>query len=116
MYNKNYSTPIDKAFRFKIFVDNLEKITQHNLDFEKGKVTFRLGINQFSDMFAHEVVAARNGFDGKRSISNTSDTFIEPEYLVMPDEVDWSNKGAVTPVKDQGNYSKKSFLCFHTNY
>lgn len=93
-----------------MFLDNIQKITQHNLDYEKGKVTFRLGINQFTDMFAHEVAATRNGIDGKRLAAmrsnSTAVTFIEPAYLVMPDKVDWSKQGAVTPVKDQGNYLK----------
>lgn len=93
-----------------MFLDNLQKITQNNLEYEEGKVSYRLGINQFSDMFAHEVAATRNGIDGKRlaemRFNSTAATFIEPEYLVMPDEVDWSKMGAVTPVKDQGNYLK----------
>lgn len=63
-----------------------------------------MGINKFTDMLTHEVSAMLYGFDGNRLANSTAATFIVPAGLVIPDEVDWSNRGAVTSVKDQGMY------------
>lgn len=108
-HNKNYTTKEQELFRFKVFMNNLHEIYQNNIDFEQKKVSFRMGVNPFTDMFAHEVNAARNGLDAQMlkdaQSKSTASTFIEPEYLLLPDTVNWEELGAVTPVKDQGIYA-----------
>uniref|UniRef100_A0A0A9ZFK1 Cathepsin L n=3 Tax=Lygus hesperus TaxID=30085 RepID=A0A0A9ZFK1_LYGHE len=101
-HKKTYPTEIEERFRMKIFMENKRKIAKHNSRFERGLVKYKMGLNHLSDMLPHEFVKY-NGF--KRSNSTTrllGSTFIEPAHVTLPKEVDWREKGAVTPVKNQG--------------
>lgn len=78
---------------------------EHNRNYEKGSVSFKLGVNQFTDMFAYEVISQRNGFnctmvdiDEKNAIK-----YLSLKNIVVPTQIDWRTLGAVTAVKDQGN-------------
>lgn len=110
LHRKQYESETEEKFRMKIFMENAHKVAKHNKLYAQGLVPFKLGINKYSDMLHHEFVHTLNGFN--KSVSNNilkndheSDgvTFIEPANVVLPDSVDWREKGAVTPVKDQGH-------------
>ncbi len=47
---KNYETAEEEETRKMIFSTNLKQIEMHNYLYSKGKKTFQLGVNQFSDM------------------------------------------------------------------
>ena len=65
---------------------------------------FELGHNQFSGLNQTEYVQfIRGGLDGVINVLGVNPVISAPsEYQSLPASVDWTTKGAVTPVKDQG--------------
>ncbi|KAJ8665127.1 hypothetical protein QAD02_006789 [Eretmocerus hayati] len=104
---KMYSNSIEEQLRMNIFMENYKMIAEHNAKYEKGLVTYELGINQFSDMLPEEFSEKYTGFkvtsETLEDLSNhTTATFLAPANVEVPNSVDWREKGAVTPVKNQG--------------
>merc|ERR1711928_34879 len=46
----------------EIFLQNLERIAEHNIRYRNGEVTYTLGMNRFGDMTHPEFVARFNGY------------------------------------------------------
>ena len=46
--------PEEEHFRRQVFADNLEYIKRHNAEFDAGRSTFQLGVNQFADLTNEE--------------------------------------------------------------
>lgn len=110
LHRKQYDSETEEQFRMKIFMDNAHKVAKHNKLFAQGLVSYKLSINKYADMLHHEFVNTLNGFNktSKNTILRSGYegdgvTFIEPANVQLPDSVDWREKGAVTPIKDQGH-------------
>jgi len=105
-FQKVYRTDEEHRMRFKVFVDNLIKIRQHNKEYEEGLHTYTKGVNAFTDMLHSEFV--ENMLMQMPPQYEEEDTMISEEELkelksqVTAAELDWRSKGAVTPIKDQG--------------
>lgn len=96
-YGRVYKDAPEMQKRFEIFKENVERIDSFNRGNEKP---CRLGVNQFADLTSEEFKASRNGF--KSHMCSTDGAFKYEKVTSVPSAVDWRKKGAVTPVKDQG--------------
>ncbi|XP_068659884.1 senescence-specific cysteine protease SAG39-like [Aristolochia californica] len=97
-YGRVYKDTAEKERRFKIFADNVQLVEAFNSD---GGNNYRLSVNEFADLTNEEFRASRNGF--RPSLRDTSSSLFRYENVTaVPSTVDWRKKGAVTPVKDQG--------------
>lgn len=103
-YRKAYEAA-DFFKRFNLFKENLKWITDHNND---NKQTFKVGVNQFTDMTEDEWKA----YKGLRvpANRNTDASKVPAEHQPPADfdkqvaapSVDWNAQGYVTPVISQG--------------
>ncbi|KAG5895259.1 hypothetical protein JTB14_036414 [Gonioctena quinquepunctata] len=105
-YNKSYGNKKEERLRFRNFKTNIKDIRKHNRSFKRNLETFEKGINEFTDLTAHEFKLRYGLFESKnieiykssyKPNISTSVNSSNPEYF------DWREKGAVTPAKDQGH-------------
>lgn len=98
-FNKVYNGDDEFALRRSIYDTNMRKYARHNADISS---TFTLGANQFSDLTPDQFKALnirgfnRNAHSGLPKVGTHA---YSGEQLAA--DVDWVEKGAVTPVKDQ---------------
>lgn len=98
-YDKTYSSTIEERQRFEIFKVNMDFITMMN----SKNNAFELGVTPFADLTADEFGASHFGIakpdEMWGSLPNLGNHTYNGEQLAA--SVDWTTKGAVTPVKDQ---------------
>ncbi|KAL9254969.1 Senescence-specific cysteine protease SAG39-like protein [Drosera capensis] len=99
-YGRTYKDDVEKARRFEIFKRNVELIDAHN-QMDKG---FTLGENSFTDLSDEEFQATYTGLKGIENLESmyNSASFKYENITSAPASVDWVAKGAVTPIKHQG--------------
>ncbi|KAJ3677112.1 hypothetical protein LUZ60_002836 [Juncus effusus] len=95
-YGKKYESVEEIQKRFNIFVENVELIKSTN---KKG-LSYKLGINRFSDMSWEEFRAGRLG--AAQNCSATQGNHKMTNEL-LPESKDWRKEGIVSPVKNQGS-------------
>ncbi|CAH1110214.1 unnamed protein product [Psylliodes chrysocephalus] len=100
-HNKTYNI-VEEKLRFQIFKDNLKKIEEHNVRYEDGEVRYYLGVNQFADMTDEEFSdMLQLQVSNKPKIMANVQEFSKD--LKVPDSINWLEKGAVLPIRDQGD-------------
>ena len=103
-FNRVYYDSSEKTSRFKIFKKNLEFVESFNMN---ANITYKLDINQFSDLTDEEFRARYMGLvvpEGmnETSTSGSDKSFRHENVSETGEDLDWRREGAVTSVKDQG--------------
>jgi cathepsin L len=84
--------------RLENFIRNNDKIELHNA---RSEVTYTLAHNQFSHLTPEEWKAMYTG-GNPPNLRRGAEGLATFEGAATPSSIDWTAKGAVTPVKDQG--------------
>ena len=95
-YSKSYLDKNQYNKRFDIFMDNYNFVQAHN---NRKDTKYQLGINHLADMKHNELfLGLKLGDQGRKCDPFTKDLGTEE----TPNSIDWRDKNAVTPVKNQG--------------
>ncbi|KAF8674758.1 hypothetical protein HU200_048040 [Digitaria exilis] len=99
-YGRVYKDTAEKAERFEVFKDNVAFIESFNA----GNNKFWLAVNQFADLTNDEFKATKSnkGFKQMLTSAVTGFKYENVSVSALPASVDWRTKGAVTPIKNQG--------------
>jgi len=107
VFERDYATMEEAADRYLVWLDNLYTIADYN----SQDLPFKLRLNQFGDMTGDEFRRYVHGDLGsclgpikqdKPFVIGGDTGALPPMPVQAPASVDWTTKGVVTPVKNQG--------------
>lgn len=92
------------AEKLSVFQANALHVHQHNTN---PQASFSLQLNEFADLTFEEFQTTRLGYKpnlslGAANVARMPD-FRHADVTTLPDDIDWTTLGAVTPVKNQGS-------------
>ena len=97
-HGKQYTTDAEELHRHTIWEANKKIVLEHNAHADKWGWT--LEMNAFADLESSEFAATYNGYRQSEKRDNNTRYYV-PRGGSLPSTVDWTTKGAVTPVKNQ---------------
>lgn len=101
-HGRVYKNAEEKERRLMIFKDNVNFIQAFNEAMDKP---YTLSVNEFADQTNEEFIASRNGYKKQSHeilYNSKPKYFLYENVTAVPPSMDWRSKGAVTPMKDQG--------------
>lgn len=103
-FGKNYPAAAEDDYRSEIFFRNSMAISQHNERYANHLVSYKKGINQFTDQTEEERSRTKN-LALQSQVNNWNDKrnkiLAKPYLQPVPKLLNWMDKGAVTPIKNQ---------------
>lgn len=94
-HQKEYSSPSEMLYRLGIFYRAFNEVREHN----NSNATWKMALNHFADITESEFLAKYTGY----RFSTRSKSFALDNMLTQnPPAIDWTTKGAVNAVKNQG--------------
>jgi len=94
-YGKEYNGVEEEAHRAAVFSANLERINSHNAQ----QQSYTMAVNQFADLTEVEFVAQ---YTGAQPTAREDAMMGTQEFAEVEEAVDWVQRGAVNPIKNQG--------------
>ena len=93
-YNKKYNTVEEYLLRYDVFKKNLNK-------FRQNKASYKMGINQFTDLTPTEFRKRYLNLDMKL-LNKINYKKVSVNSNGAPDSWNWIDQGVLGPIKDQG--------------
>ena len=114
-FEREYASLEEESAKYLTWLDNLYVIADTN----SQQLSYKLRLNQFGDMNKEEFRQYVHGKDGAcyKSTEQITDLCAiddeeQNEPVNAPASVDWTTKGVVTPVKNQGQCG----MCLYVNH
>jgi C1A family cysteine protease len=97
-FNRSYASVEEESYRFSVFKENVRQAKIRNS--KDPHATF--GVTKFSDITTAEFKATYLMNVTMPAVQKGTKIASAPKNVQLPTSFDWSSKGALTPVKDQG--------------
>lgn len=111
-FNKRYRSRSEEDTAMNNLLRHKKSIDAHNKLYNEGKKSFKMRLSSHSDLTHEQIKRYRTGVKVPAAESNRKNRASSnyPKYPAAPSSVDWSEKGLVGPVRDQGKWLSSEIM------